>query len=813
MQARALVHTRRYAAARPLLEELLPQVDELHGPGSWVGLGTRQDLAACLRTGGDLEGARDLYLEAIDLADAELPPDHLEHVRLRHNAAVACFELSDAWRSLQLDQAALARLRALPEPLPAFERAIRLQLALTARSLGTHVPDFADEHRRVLTELEAELGGKHADVLRLKSNLAGALSDAGRPAAALPLAREVLDARRATLGPDHPDTLVSRLRLAQVRSGLGEHEAALAHQRAVVAACRRTRPPGDPFARRARAAAVRTLRVLGRTDAAVEAARGWIDGLRAELLSSMLASWRERRERVSALRPDLRALARFGAEVKVDARWHEALFELVETARAASAAGPLRIDGGGGGLGRLLDELAARRRELGERATATGPGAGQALVAALHAVDARERELARELAARGLLPFRTVDAAALREALGPRAAALGFTAFDAGLARPLGHRRGGAELDFAVTLLAPDGRVRTRVAGSLCALEDAVARWRAAVGVPVDGRDVPPPAERGAAEREAAREILALSFAGELDALAPDVDTLYVCVEGALALVPLDALAGADGRLLGERFGVRCLTSFDALLAPAAPARRPSRLVAVGGLDYGASGGAGARFAPLPDGAAEVRAVAARFERAGAGECLLLEGADATRDAVRDALRGATHALLATHGSFDDSLVERLDGTVAGALTDEQLVATLAPLSLSFLALSGAGAASADGGVAGGRWTGEEIAGEDLRGLELVVLSACDTHRSLRRGGVGVLSLQTALHAAGARRSVTSLWRVKSDYGRLLVERFFDAYLGGASASDALWSAKRYLREERGLPPRFWAAWTLSGDA
>ena len=80
---------------------------------------------------------------------------------------------------------------------------------------------------------------------------------------------------------------------------------------------------------------------------------------------------------------------------------------------------------------------------------------------------------------------------------------------------------------------------------------------------------------------------------------------------------------------------------------------------------------------------------------------------------------------------------------------------------------------------------------------------------ALRRGGVGVLSLPTALHAAGARHTLTSLWRVRDEPARQLIERFYRAYRSGVDAADALWQAKTFLREERSLPTRMWAGWSL----
>ena len=829
MEARAMARTRNVDQARALLEELLVVLDELHGPAAELSLGTRQDLAACLRTLGDLEGARDRYLEAVDIAAQALAPGHLEHVRLRHNAAVACFELGDIWRSLQLDQEALALLREQPRPIPNFERAIGLQLALTARTLGAGSIGFEDEHRKTLSELESILGSEHEDVLRLKSNLAGFLSDDRRYEPALELAAEVLEARLVSLGPVHPDTLFSRLRLAQVLSGQRRLEEALAHQQIVLDLCASTRPAGDVFHRKARAAQVRTLLGLERIEGARQRSLEWIAALQEEMKSSLLGSWRERRERVASLRPDLLSLALLEREVEADAAWSRAFFELVETARAARAAGPLRVGAEQDAeLRELFERHARARRELGERALvparsnesgarSVSDATVQALITARHELDTHERTLARALDRRGLLPFRPVDGEALAQALGEGAAAWTLTAFDASLERPLGELLNGRELHYQVTLLTADGRLRTRTVRSLCMLETAVARWRAALGVPVDAHPIPPVTERDAALRAAGADLLTQLFGAWLDELGPEVHTIYVCLEGAASLVPLDALPWGDGSCLGDRFRLRPLASLNDIPAASAPSSTPEsrRLVALGGVDYGGDEASARRFPPLPGSIEEARTVVRLFEDAGAESSVLLEGAEADRDALHAALAHATHALLSTHGTFDQELVRNVapatQDTVRAGLSETQIRATLAPLSLSQVALSGANADATEDGHRPGLWTGEDIAAADLRHVELVVLSACDTNRSLRRGGVGLLSLQTALHASGAQRSLTSLWRVKSNYAPELIVRFFGDLLEGIEASEALWRAKVFLRDERGLPPRFWAGWTLSG--
>ncbi len=108
--------------------------------------------------------------------------------------------------------------------------------------------------------------------------------------------------------------------------------------------------------------------------------------------------------------------------------------------------------------------------------------------------------------------------------------------------------------------------------------------------------------------------------------------------------------------------------------------------------------------------------------------------------------------------------------------------------------------------------TAEELSGLDLSVCDLAVLSACETNVGIRRAGQGIQSPQTALHAAGARTAITSLWKVDDAATRKLMERFYtNLWVEEMGKADALWKAKCDLRAE-GHPVRDWAAWVLSGD-
>ena len=85
--------------------------------------------------------------------------------------------------------------------------------------------------------------------------------------------------------------------------------------------------------------------------------------------------------------------------------------------------------------------------------------------------------------------------------------------------------------------------------------------------------------------------------------------------------------------------------------------------------------------------------------------------------------------------------------------------------------------------------------------------------------GQGVASLQRALHMAGARTVITSLWKVPDAATKDLMLAFYRRiWVEKQPKARALWEAKRELRaakDERGEPlysPRDWAAWVLTGD-
>jgi len=137
-----------------------------------------------------------------------------------------------------------------------------------------------------------------------------------------------------------------------------------------------------------------------------------------------------------------------------------------------------------------------------------------------------------------------------------------------------------------------------------------------------------------------------------------------------------------------------------------------------------------------------------------------------------------------------------------------------------------------------------EIETASMQGVDLVVLSACETGLGAVAGGEGLTGLQRAFQVAGARSVIASLWKVPDRATQELMTRFYtNLWIKKQSKIDALRNAQldllrqpvladgtRLTRSVRPVPkaandqpdqspqiketsdPWFWAAWTLAGD-
>lgn len=95
--------------------------------------------------------------------------------------------------------------------------------------------------------------------------------------------------------------------------------------------------------------------------------------------------------------------------------------------------------------------------------------------------------------------------------------------------------------------------------------------------------------------------------------------------------------------------------------------------------------------------------------------------------------------------------------------------------------------------------TAREVANLDLRGLELIILSACQTALG-EVNGEGVFGLQRGFKKAGAQSIIMSLWEVNPQATATMIQEFFKAWKGGAGMSkrEAFVIAQNEVKKEYG---------------
>jgi CHAT domain-containing protein len=330
--------------------------------------------------------------------------------------------------------------------------------------------------------------------------------------------------------------------------------------------------------------------------------------------------------------------------------------------------------------------------------------------------------------------------------------------------------------------------------GSAEPIELAVSQWRQAI---VQGQQSP--------AAEDLRKRVWKPLAGHLPR---GTTTVFLAPDGALSAIPWAALPGdRPGTVLLEQYVLATVPHapflLDRLTAPKphGHATTAGLLLAIGGVAYGqepkpvddertrllllaarpaeTKRGGDNGWPDLPGTLQELDAVSRLAARS---EILRLRGAEAGTARLIQELPRARWAHIATHGFFADPEVRSVltpDPKLFGSIGTERIGAGLRnPLVLSGLVLAGANLPprSGDDLLAHddrGILTAEAIAGLELSGLELAVLSACETGLGLVGGGEGVFGLQRAFHLAGAHNVVASLWKVDDQATAALMALFY----------------------------------------
>ncbi len=175
---------------------------------------------------------------------------------------------------------------------------------------------------------------------------------------------------------------------------------------------------------------------------------------------------------------------------------------------------------------------------------------------------------------------------------------------------------------------------------------------------------------------------------------------------------------------------------------------------------------------------------------------------------------------IATHGFFwNESQAKEMNIKATSMLSDnnnnnkyvEDKMLTRSGLFLAGAANAFRKDAKIPEGVDDGILTAKEISVLDLRGLDLVVLSACETGLGEITGD-GVFGLQRGFKKAGAQTLMMSLWKVDDNATQMLMSQFYSNLANGENKFEALKEAQQYVRTTdngKYSNPMYWAAFIL----
>lgn len=330
-------------------------------------------------------------------------------------------------------------------------------------------------------------------------------------------------------------------------------------------------------------------------------------------------------------------------------------------------------------------------------------------------------------------------------------------------------------------------------------------------------------------------------------ALTGNATQLLLSPDGALNLIPFEALVDEKNRYLIENYSFNYLTSGRDLLRMRATRESKSRSLLIANPEFGKTTAdetsavvdkprktstakrrsvtatrslSDTYFAPLTGTTREAREIQTLFP-----DAALLSGAEATETALKQVT--APRILhIATHGFFledesarDDKPETAKPGAKPAATTGATPVPALKkdseyqnPLLRSGLAFAGANRRWTDNGD-DGILTALEASGLNLWGTKLVVLSACDTGLGEVKNGEGVYGLRRAFTLAGAETLMMSLWAV-SDYStRELMTNYYKNLKAGMGRGESLRRVQLDMLKTKGREhPFYWAPFIQTGE-
>jgi CHAT domain-containing protein/Tfp pilus assembly protein PilF len=811
-----------YARAAPLYQRALAILENALGPEHPLVAQSLNNLAGLYQATGDYARAAPLYQHALAIKEKALGPEHPDVATSLNNLAVLYQATGDYTRAAPLYQRALViDAKALGPEHPSVATDLD-NLAALHRAAGDYAR-AAPLYERSLAIREKALGPEHPDVATSLNNLALLYYTTGDYTRSAPLFQHSLAIREKALGPEHPDVATSLNNLASLFQATGDYtRAGSLTQRAADVREKNIVAILDIGSQQQKQLYLNTL--SGETDRAVS--------LHAQ--DTPQDADAARLAVTTILRRKGRALDAFTSQL-------EALRH-----RAAPADK------------KLLDDLAAVEAQL----------ANLQLGAFKFTLDARRAEVARltaqqegleDIIGRSSAEFRAttepVTLERVQAALPTDAALVELFVYQPFNAKPKGaERKYGVARYLAYVVRRNDSVPQFADLGEAAPVDADVERLRSLLGNPPLRKkdEMVSDAEQQARMQHHEEQVKELARILDERVMRPvrkllgETKQVFLSPDGALNLIPFDALVDENGQYLIENYSFNYLTSGRDLLRLQVPiaSRNPPAVLANPLYDMVAAGAAVATeenrrsmdfalktYPPLPGTAEEATALGGLWP-----EMQVLTQEQATEYALKQ-LQSPRILHIATHGFFEPDQPRELPppGPASGRATVDtlslpavSLSAVGAPLSQpwenpllrSGLVLAGVKQQHSGAGE-DGVLTALETAGLDLWGTKLVVLSACETGLGDVQNGQGVYGLRRALVLAGSQTQVMSLWKVSDEGTRDLMTAYYTRLKAGEGRTQAMRQVqlamlRGELKATQGATdyrhPYYWAAFISSGD-
>ncbi|MEX0613138.1 MAG: CHAT domain-containing tetratricopeptide repeat protein, partial [Pirellulales bacterium] len=854
-----------FAAAEQALVEALKIKKEVHGDDHPDTATSLNSLGYLYERMSDYARAEPMYVKALEIHKREYGAEDTRTALSLNNLGALYRAMGDYERAEPLCVAALEMRRKLLGEEHSDTAISRNNLALLYQNKGVYAraePLFVKA-----LEVNRQLHGDEHEYTALSLHNLGALYQmTGDFAQAEPLCAKALEIRQSLLGDEHPDTAVSRNNLAVLYQNMGDFDRAEPLYQKALDINRKIHGEDHPHTALCLNNLAPLYELMGQFDRAELLSRQALEIYQRHLQRTFdVQSERQQLAFSKTFRVDIDFYLSVAPHAGVDAAtmyepvllWKGMIYSRRAQWQRLRRDAPKNLAG-------LFDEFQSLGVRLATLSSATPDPTNRDIW--LRQIEeltvARERleiELARQSVA-----FRQERKSAnctpqqLQQALPASVGLIDFleyTHFSPAKERKEGFR---AERRLLAFIVRQDRDVVRVDLGAVDALRDAAEAWRRSI-LAGGGRSGNQPAAGELPPQQFLREQIWLPLEEHLQG----AETVLLSPDGLVSRIPLAALPGKmPGTYLLHEMSLavipvpqelpRLLESRPATATPDAPS-----MLLVGDVDFEADPGrvaiAKAAFKPLPGTGREVEVIGRLYQdRFATDKPQELRGPAATEAAFRAQAPRHRYVHVATHGFFADEATptaldnEDIEPARPSMFIDEGQVRALHPGLLSGLALAGANRSrsivSIDAKVAEGDQpeddgilTALEVAGLDFSGVELVVLSACETSLGRVIEGEGVLGLQRAFQSSGALTCVTSLWKVEDRATQVFMEEFYrqlwtvkqDKLTALRKAQLAM--LERYDRVQKIIVPRgadvphdpdayatnspyFWAAFILSGD-